>query len=379
MAKNIMLMLLLFSTVSTTVADTTISFEKAKKARTQEERRTAFREQYENLSSVTVYGKVVDQYGDPVKEAEVLISWEEATWLIGIQDHGQKKRICVGTDGYFQFSCEKPWEIDAEAFKDGYETPVGGGRKLFSWGRGAVEKNKPVTITLRKKGTTTFLVVSPSVNLPPDELFQTKGTNDLTQPLDILTWHPDARWRRCATSSADLRIDAAYDSDKECWNVTYSVTNGAGGIVLSDTMLYEAPADGYAPSVDVTVTNVYDWRRYLYVKSREPAVYSRVLFEHNASIGENPSLRVSCKAWINPYGERSLEYDERFEKRWRVREALTAESIAAIRSKKLPSKPDIAQRIKEMDERVAREEAEKERRHKEWIERQKKQKEGKLE
>jgi hypothetical protein len=53
-------------------------------------------------------------------------------------------------------------------------------------------------------------------------------------------------------------------------------------------------------------------------------------------------------------------------------EALTEEAKAAIREKRLPLKPDIAQRIKETDERVAREEAEKARRHKEWLEQRKK-------
>ena len=70
--------------------------------------------------------------------------------------------------------------------------------------------------------------------------------------------------------------------------------------------------------------------------------------------------------------DRSLEYDDRLEINWRVREALTAESVAAIRSKRLPPKPDISQRIKETNERVVREEAEKDRRHKEWIEQQNK-------
>ena len=83
----------------------------------------------------------------------------------------------------------------------------------------------------------------------------------------------------------------------------------------------------------MTVTNVHDWRRYLYVRSRDPAIYSRVLFEHDASIGTNPSLRVSCKAWVNPYGERSLEADTRVtENHWRTRKELTAEAVQAIRS-----------------------------------------------
>lgn len=78
-----------------------------------------------------------------------------------------------------------------------------------------------------------------------------------------------------------------------------------------------------------------------------------------------------------PYGDRSLEYDECIEGSWRAKEALTADSIAAVKAGRRPIKPDIERLVIETNERAAREDEEKARRHKEWLERQKTQAGGK--
>ncbi len=343
----------------------------------QEKDPKAFTETIRNLMPVAIYGKVTDQYGEAVAEADICISWTR--WpLFPTDERNKTDWVKTEENGRFRFECERPYRAFVEVSKDGYESPRGSSGDLIV---NRTSKDNPIVIILRKKSNPGFLIISPNIGRFPGELFRATVTNIVNRPLDLLAWNgnPHYGWKYSATTNADLRIDAVFDADNKCWNVTYSIMDGLGGVVLSDKMLYEAPADGYVPSASATFTNCYNLEKYVYLKSRSPIVYSRIMFVHNVDAGTNPSLRVSCKAWINPYGDRSLEYDDRLDNRWRVREALTAESIAAIRSKKLPSKPDIAQRIKEIEERVAREEAEKERRHKEWIERQNKQKEGKLE
>jgi hypothetical protein len=100
---------MLLTACTATAANDDISFEKAKKAKTQEERREALREQYDKLTSVPIYGKIVDQNGDPVPDADVKISWERATVLIGKADHGRKDWVKSGTDGCFRFTCDHPF------------------------------------------------------------------------------------------------------------------------------------------------------------------------------------------------------------------------------------------------------------------------------
>ena len=309
----------------------------------------------------TFYGKVVDTLGVPIPEATVNVSWYTVSPTGFYSRAPQRETLKTDKNGCFNKKCKQVSSFFSSASKEGYVDVTEGSRNFLNY-RAQSEAN-PVIITMRKKGPLSFLIVSPATGRLPDTVFHSDGTSAVNYPLDLLSWKSGPGWKYCATTNADLRIDAAFDAAKKCWNVTYSITNGPGGIVLSDKMLYEAPADGYAPSVSVTVTNVYDWRRYLYVKSRAPAIYSRVLFEHSASVGTNPSLRVSCKAWVNPYGDHSLEYDERADSLFGLEYGLRCEAVAALASGKYPERPDMAKRVDELREqlRKAKEEDERQR------------------
>lgn len=61
----------------------------------------------------------------------------------------------------------------------------------------------------------------------------------------------------------------------------------------------------------------------------------------------NLEFGINYKAWINPYGDRNLEYDTELRKDWRLLDKLEADSKAAIRQNKYPSKSDHLKLIKE--------------------------------
>jgi len=96
----------------------------------QEERirkwKEADRLKYEKLEPVTIYGRVIDQDGNPVADAEVCISWEKATLLLGKSDFGRKDWIKTDKDGLFHFTCAKLFDASAKAKKEGYESSLGG-------------------------------------------------------------------------------------------------------------------------------------------------------------------------------------------------------------------------------------------------------------
>lgn len=341
-------------------------------------RATWFARIHDRMQPQTFYGKVTDQGGTPLIGAEVHVSWEDVTVLSGKQSGNHCDLVQTDGAGCWKITLNKPHRaFISEVVFEGYayvEDDKNYHRDLLEM---RTTWETPVVSIMRKRGRTTFLIISPSGNRECDPIFQAKGTYSVSQSVDLLAWKSDPGWKYCATTEADLRVDAVFDTGRKCWDVTYSITNGPGGVVLSDKMLYEAPEDGYVPSASATLTNCYNLHKYVYVKSRSPMVYSRVLFVHDVGAGTNPSLRVSCKAWVNPYGDRSLEYDDLLENNWRVRKALTAESIQAIRSKRIVPRPDVERRIRETKERVAFEEAEQERRHKEWLEEMKKLKKDK--
>lgn len=316
---------------------------------------------------ITFYGKVIDQNGDFIKDANVEI---HNTQFNPDMDElfGQVKTVHVQTDatGLFSVENEKGRSVDVEGIsKAGYEyLRAQNPATSFEFSKDTfpkpfvADRSSPVIFKLRKKGEATFLVVSPNGNRSSDDLIRTKGTNCMSQTLDLFAWDADAGWRRCATPNADLRIDASFDAEKRNWIVTYAVTNGTGGLIISDSLFYEAPAAGYVPQATVIVTN-QEQGCYLYLKSRTPAIYSRIFFNQRYNNRGDPSLRLYCKAWVNPYGERGLEYDTSLEASWRVVDELKNEAIAAIRENKLPPKPDIPQRIKTINEKLEKEKSEK--------------------
>lgn len=331
------------------------------------------RQQFEKLEPAIIYGRVVDQNSNGVSGANVRVQWQQATYLIG-------KAPAVSTDwtttdkaGCFAFTCAKPDSASVRVSKDGYDCPIGSTGDLIAM---KTSKANPAVIRVREKSTPAFLVVLPSgVNDAPNCWLWVRHGEHKRVPFDICS----RLGEKCAPATyADLVFDAAFDTNRVCWSLTVSATNGTDGIVLDNDMLYEAPATGYVAKISLVITNAPVQREgmYLYLRSRSPAVYTRFRLEYdhwNDQQRDGQCLRLFCKVWINPYGERNLEADERVTKKnWRTREELTAEATQAIRSRRLVVKPNIERRIKETEERVAREEAVKEKRHQEWLDQMKK-------
>ena len=352
--------------------------ELLKNCNTNEERERLIQEWRALPPRNEFFGQVVDMQGNPIPDATVNLSWH-TLFIRGVSKTSSlKETLKTDKNGCFKKKCSYVGSFYAYVSKDGYEEVLADRPGNFLDHPWHSEEN-PVITVLRKRGPLTFLIVSPSSGQWTDIIFGSDGTNSVSRPFDLLSWDSSRKWRDSATINADLRIDAAFDVTEQCWNVTYSITNGPGGIVLSNEMLYEAPADGYAPSVSTTFTDGRKQQKYLYVKSRMPAVYSRVMFVHGASVGgEVPYLNVACTAWVNPYGERGLEFDERIDSAFFLADTLKKEALEAFASGRYPEKPkDMGTLAKETRERVLREQEERNRREKEWQAEQEKLKEAK--
>ena len=252
----------------------------------------------------------------------------------------------------------------------------GGGTDDLINSRRRTSETKPAIIVLRKKEPETFLIVSPTGNRSSCDLFRTAGTNSVNRPFDIFAWKGEWNWPDSATTNADLQINASFDVTGNHWIVTYAVTNGAEGLILSDTVLYEAPETGYSPCTTFVMTNQHQ-TCYMYLKSRDPAVYSRIMFKHDF-MTDDQSLWISGKVWTNPYGDRNLEYDERIDSAFVLADTLRKEALEAFAVGRYPEKPkDMGKLAEETRERVLREQEERNRRQKEWQAEQKKLKEAK--
>ena len=92
------------------------------------------------------------------------------------------------------------------------------------------------------------------------------------------------------------------DLEKKEWRVTFKTNGEHSSLQLRDEFLYEAPEDGYAKSIDVVFPFSEHCRfpvKYLYVRLREPGMYSRF------GINQDSQCEETC--WEAPPSHLLLE------------------------------------------------------------------------
>ena len=134
-----------------------------------------------------------------------------------------------------------------------------------------------------------------------------------------------------------------FDPNSATWSVMLSPGGTNGGIIATHQLLYEAPRDGYQPEYAFTPEDRKPVKaKYVYLRSRDPAIYTRFEIEY---INANKEFfRLSGKSMTNPYGDRNLE--QATDLPYEVTQQLTDEARAALRKNKYPVKPDLPKLIK---------------------------------
>mgnify|MGYP006292988241 CR=1 FL=1 len=310
-----------------------------------QEHRAKLKNVFEQLQPVRIYGRVEDTEGNPVAGAEVKLSWQQATVLVGKPDAGRFDTVKTGKDGRWEFVMTKPHRAFVnEVKKQGYQytTRYNSESSVRNLVSRPTSQDDPIVTVLRRKGETTFLVVNPSGNRINNPLIRVLSPQSQTKTLDLLAEEND---KNKSGEYADFQVAANYDETEGNWIVTYSATNGTDGIIVGNDLLYEAPEDGYQQEV---VLNGPPWPRYLYLRSRTPAIYSRLDLEHSIwkESEKQQGFRISYKSWVNPYGSRNLEYDTDLKEEWRLRKQLEKDAKSLLKQGKRPEKPDLKALIK---------------------------------
>lgn len=312
-----------------------------------------FKQAVDRTVPVHIYGKVVDLDGTPIADVDVTLGWADVRSVRGEKGYSGQKHLMTDALGLWNFTIEKPMNASIQAVtKDGYEYIVSeeSGRDLIQSIR--TTQGTPVVSVLRKRGETTFLLQREEY-----QLIRVFSPNSQENSLDLLKEKGD---NSKAGNYDDLRVAVEYEPTTRKWAVTYSVaTNGTDGIIASNNVLFEAPLDDYQKQI---VLSGPPWPRHLYMRSRTPAIYSRLDLDHSSWVASetNTGFRISYKAWINPYGNRNLEYEPELEKEWRLYDQLEDDAKTLIRGNKRPTKPDLPKLIKEATEKAAKGNVEKE-------------------
>lgn len=310
---------------------------------------------------ILFYGKVIDQTGASVPGVTIGIDVPEQTGYM--QRASRKQTTVTDQNGRFEVSPKtyglsqmKGSFLFIESItKDGYESVRDSSSRMsFIYRGGDVDrhvpqKEHPVVFQIRKKeALPSFLVEGDVVELE-------ERNRDAVKPL---AWDFIRRHRIKDTQSLvydgepvfpDLQVKATFNTNDATWTAILSPGNTNGGIIVSEQLLYGAPDTGYQPEYTFTPQDRRPVAaKYIYLKSRDPAIYTRVEIEH---INANKDFfRLSGKSVTNPYGDRNLE--QATDLPYEVTKQLTDEAKAAFRQNKRPTKHDLPKLVKEAKDKA---------------------------
>ncbi|MDI6809905.1 MAG: hypothetical protein QME66_13205 [Candidatus Eisenbacteria bacterium] len=308
--------------------------------------------------AITFYGKVVDQNNAPVvgANAEIHIqhfSPKESEFF------GQIKTITVQTDNTGVFSVEK--ETGSSLYIQGISKAGHDGALLTDQNRSfqyfeepghpkpfVAGKKSPVVFRMRKQGDTTFLMntVDWSCQVSANESGQTKGYDLIraTPVRDIAQLVLNDEPLVC-----DFKMKAVFNTNDTTWAVVLSPGNTNGGIIVSEQLLYEAPDTGYQPEYVFTPQDQKPLKtKYVYLRSRDPAIYSRLEVEY-CTVAKR-FIRLRGRSVTNPYGDRNFE--QAGDLPYEATKQLADEAKASFRQNKRPSKPDLPKLVKEAKDKA---------------------------
>ena len=257
--------------------------------------------QAENKKPQDLFGKIIDQYGQPVVGANVTGD----LMLIQGADVGEKEEIHktqTDANGEFEFTGLQGWKLAVALSKEGYE--IGRNPGVYE-APNDENKTSPTGRSLYKmwklKGAEPMIHTEFDSRVPYDG---TSATFDLATGQKI----PNGNLRITLLRNP-LQIQRG--RDKYDWSVKIEII---GGGILEENDLYPnwAPENGYQPAFEagMNATDV-PWNRELvknfYIKDNQGR-YGR-LYVDLFTDSMRPDTGINIRTWINPSGSQNLEFD----------------------------------------------------------------------
>jgi len=310
--------------------------------------------------SIIFYGKVVDQYAQPISGAEVDIHIRHYDphpprlddFFSVIDSHLVK----TDQNGLFKITREKGDHVfindikmtayDKFSYKDNatsFEYKKEGGF--------IPDKTNPVIFHLRKKQETIYLIHWQDFR---SRIFYGNETEE--------AWHLDLVWpdfRPVHLTNlnvnygskpmyTDVIVQVRSNQTQHGYNVFFAVPDRSGGILETNVLMYTAPGSGYQTNlvyyIPVINKEMFETNAFFYIKSRGGKVYARMNASFISYGYDKDRVVIDVQFWANPYGDRNLEEEPRL--KYETTERLHDEAEATLLQGKLPPKPNIQQLLK---------------------------------
>lgn len=330
-------------------------------------------------NKIDFYGKVLDEQREPVDGAEIILHLKRFSalappWYEQITDISLKS----DKEGNFSIINEKGRDIFiANINKKGYEHSFKYKTKMDYSYSPEMDKvfvpdpKNPVVFWMRKKGEQAFVFESnggPNFSFKQEESGTQRGV-DIIHGLEIKekdlpkpTFNGDPLF-------CDLKAKAIFDPKTKTWTMVLTPGGSEGGILFSDKLLYEAPAEGYLPSYTIQpdafrkafgLTEsaervekgqaVQNPGIYLYLRSRTPGLYSRTHITH--LVANKDEIYLSGGGTVlNPYGDRILEQATDLPGELKVQLGNEVRETCRLNPNAHPPKPDLQKLIQEAEKK----------------------------
>jgi flagellar biosynthesis regulator FlaF len=280
-----------------------------------------------SIVPIVFYGKIIDQYGQPVTDANVSVSIDQKDIRHSLEpNYGGlsfgKKEVILKTDENGVFKAEdkgKSFSIDGIE-KSGYEVDRMKIQKTFEYPAYKPDISKPFIIKIRKRGELAFLMKSEG------ELWLDRDKDDIHKEREFdfqTTYYIDSNYVQQREKHTDIKAEVNYFYEDSVYEVNIITLDPNSGLILSNDLLNEAPEIGYQPEIFFEYEQLQPKQRgmeiqkYLYIKSRtSPQIYSRAVLNITR---RDDSFRLRVIAYANPTGSRNLEYDQEWNSKERLR------------------------------------------------------------
>jgi len=255
-----------------------------------------------NSKPQDLYGRVIDQFGNPVAGATVEgnVMFERGMNKTSVETH----TTTTDANGLFQFTGLHGANLGTSVRKPGYEIDVHGKAYTDAIGGGQSTATNRATYTMYKLQGAEPMVHAQFMQggIPCD------GTSI---SFNLLTGKKDDPQKdligTLVRNPVNIKPGIPFD-----YSLTLAVPEG-GLIAANDLYPYEAPNSGYQQSIVIDhPAAIKGWspiiEQWYYFKARSGTVYGRIKVHLTADY-DGPVTHLELDIYANPSGSRNLEFD----------------------------------------------------------------------